>query len=430
MINIMTKRSFGTGLAAAVVITTAGCGDLLDVRNPGIIDAATVDPAANAETFSRSALQSFARSYGDHIIYTAWFTNEMWVGDTFPTRNEFGMRMVDDRNGTYNNDVYQPLAQALAQSEGAADFSQEADSPVDYARARLSSGFSLVLMGEAYCQGVITGGPALSTQETLGQAIGRFDAAIGAAQGATGTEAASYHRAAQVGAARAHLQLGNYNEAISYASAVPADFEYALPYVDDAGSRTRLGNTVFFYSRGGSRESLVVPPHYREMGVEFVGGEPVSDGDSRISYFDAAPQQPQDQTLHFFSQLKFPTWASAIRLASGLEARYIVAEAELHQGSPANALLLINERRAAGGQGAFAGTGDAVLAELMDQRSRDFWLEAKRMGDWRRNMGAVPNILQPGDAYYKDVQGGTVQNQTCWPMPFQEYNSNENIPAP
>ena len=428
MINIMTKRSLGTGLAAAVVVATAGCSDLLDVRNPGIIDAATVDPAANAETFSRSALQTFAAAYGEHIIYTAWFTNEMWVGDTFPTRNEFGMRMVDDRNGTYNG-IYGNLAQGLAQSEGAAEFSQQAESPVDYARARLSSGFSLVIMGEAYCQGVITGGPALSTQETLGQAIGRFDAAIGAAQGLSGAEASNYNFAAHVGAARAHLQLGNYGEAISYASAVPADFEYALPYVDDSGSRGRLGNTAFFYSSGGSRESFVVPPHYREMGVEFEDGEPVSEGDPRIPYFDA-PQMPQDATLDFFSQLKFPTWASPIRLASGLEARYIVAEAELQQGSPGAALALINERRAAGGQGAFAGTGDAVLAELMDQRSRDFWIEAKRMGDWRRNGNAVPNILQPGDAYYKDVQGGTVQNQTCWPMPFQEYNANDNIPSP
>jgi starch-binding outer membrane protein, SusD/RagB family len=426
--NIMTKRSLGMALAAAVVSTTAACGDLLDVRNPGIIDAATVDPAANAETFSRSALQTFAAAYGEHIIYTAWFTNEMWVGDTFPTRNEFGMRDVDARNGTYNG-IYGNLAQGLAQSESAAGIAQEANSPIDLARARLGSGFSLVIMGEAYCQGVITGGPALSTGETLTQAIGRFDEAIGAAQGLSGAEATNYNFAAHVGAARAHLQMGNFGEAISYASPVPADFEYALPYVDDAGSRGRLGNTVYFYSSGGSRESFVVPPHYREMGVEFAGGEPISGGDPRIPYFDA-PQLPQDATLNFFSQLKYPSWASSIRLASGLEARYIVAEAELRQGNPASAVALIAERRAAGGQSAFVGTGDAVLAELMDQRSRDFWIEGKRMGDWRRNAGAVPNILQPGDAYYKDVQGGVVQDQTCWPMPFSEYNANDNIPAP
>jgi starch-binding outer membrane protein, SusD/RagB family len=429
--NIMTKRSMGMALAAAVVSTTPACGDLLDVRNPGIVDAATVDPVENAETFSRSALQSFARAYGEHIIYSAWFTNEMWVGDTFPTRNEFGMRSVDDRNGTYNNDVYQPLAQGLAQSETAADVAQDANSPIDLARSRLSAGFSLVLMGEMYCQGVITGGPALSTGETLTQAVGRFDEAIGAAQGLTGAEATNYNFAAHVGAARAHLQMGNYEQAISYATPVPAEFEYALPYVDQADSRTRLGNNVFFYSRGGAREAFVVPPHYREMGTEFsgIGGELVEAGDPRIPFWDTGAF-PQDGTLPFFSQLKYPSWASAIRLASGLEARYIIAEAELHQGNPASALLLINERREAGGQGAFVGTGDAVLAELMDQRSRDFWIEGKRMGDWRRNMGAVPNILQEGDSYYKAVQDGIVRGQTCWPMPFQEYNANENIPAP
>jgi hypothetical protein len=68
----------------------------------------------------------------------------------------------------------------------------------------------------------------------------------------------------------------------------------------------------------------------------------------------------------------------------------------------------------------------ALMAELMAQRSRDFWLEGHRMGDWRRNPNSVPNILQPGDNYYKP-EVGTVSNQTCMPLPFAERNANPNI---
>ena len=50
------------------------------------------------------------------------------------------------------------------------------------------------------------------------------------------------------------------------------------------------------------------------------------------------------------------------RFASGLEARYIVEQAT---GTDASRLALVNERRAANGQGVFAGTGDALLEELL-----------------------------------------------------------------
>jgi starch-binding outer membrane protein, SusD/RagB family len=430
--NTSMKRACSLALVAGLVTATGACEDLLQVRNPNIIDAGTVDPVDNAETFSRSAWTSFARSYGDHVVYTGWFSNEVWVGDTFPTRNEFGRRAVDARNVTYNNDVYQPLAQALAQSEDAAEIAQAAESDPDYGRARLASGFSLVLMGEGYCRGTLKDGqdygPALTWREVLGKAIDRFDAVIAATAGTTGAEGVGYGQAALVGAARAHLQLGNHAEAIGYAAQVQEGFDLELSYVDQAGARVRLGNRAFQFSLGGTRESLVVPPHYREMGVLVEGGEAVTTGDPRIPYFDGG-MDAQDETLHFWNQAKYPTWSSPMRLASHLEARYIIAEAEYHQGNPGPALTLIEERRSAGEQTPFTGSGDAVLAELMAQRSRDFWLEAKRMGDLRRNPGYVPNVLEAGADYYKDVQDGLVHDQSCWPMPFQEYNANPYVDA-
>ena len=90
-------------------------------------------------------------------------------------------------------------------------------------------------------------------------------------------------------------------------------------------------------------------------------------------------------------------------------------------------LTFVNERRAVGNQDPITTTDtNALMAELMAQRSRDFWLEGHRMGDWRRNPGLVPNILEPGDNYYKPAVG-TVSNQTCMPLPFDERNANPNI---
>src|SRR5437764_186840 len=86
--------------------------------------------------------------------------------------------------------------------------------------------------------------------------------------------------------------------------------------------------------------------------------------------------------VKYVAQAKFNGYGDPIRLASGLEAQYIAAEAALHgTGSTTAALTVINARRAAGGQGAYAGATDSlsVITELLNQRARDFWLEGKTL---------------------------------------------------
>lgn len=407
-------------LALLAVLTPAltACDSFFEVINPNVIDASSVDPVQDGTVFSRSAFQTFAVAYSSgYIVYTAWFTNEAWVGDTFPTRNEYGRRLIDDRNTSTNGDFWFPLQRGIAQSEAAIEILDGvAGQELNVARAAMTSGFALTLQAEAFCEGTmvqpggVPGGKMTPTQ-LLEAALIRFDKAISAGGAATGAEATSIVNAGRVGKGRALLQLGRRAEAAAAVNGVDANFVFNVPYVDDASSRGRLGNGVYFYSAGGSREALVVPPHYRDM------------NDPRITFADAG-RFAQDGVLRFWTQRKFPAWNSNIRLASGLEARYIAAEA----GQNAAAMLtLINERRAAGNQAAINTTNmTELMAELMAQRSRDFWLEGKRMGDWRRNPTAVPHILQPGNTYYKpDV--GTVSNQTCMPLPFAEYNANPNM---
>jgi hypothetical protein len=419
-INRRVRRSIGTLAVAATLTASLTACDLnfFDVENPNVIDAASVDPVADGTIFSRSAFQSFARAFGNgFIVYSAWFTNEMWVGDTFPTRNEYGRRLIDDRNTSSTNDLWNPLTQAIAQGEQVLEILDgEAGQELNLARGAMTSAFGLVLQGEAFCEGTMRGpggepGQLMTPTQLLETAVDRFDRAIGYATAATGTEATTILNASKVGKGRALLQLGRGAEAASAVAGVSSSFEFLVPYVDDAGNRTRLGNGVYFYSAGGSRESLVVPPHYREM------------NDPRVTFWDSG-RNAQDGVTRFWSQSKYESWASGIRLASGLEARYIEVEAG---GSAAAMLAFVNERRAAGNQDPINTTdATALLAELMAQRSRDFWLEGHRLGDWRRNPNSVPDILEPGDNYYKP-EVGTVSNQTCMPLPFAERNANPNI---
>jgi hypothetical protein len=147
-------------------------------------------------------------------------------------------------------------------------------------------------------------------------------------------------------------------------------------------------------------------------------------GDTRIRYRDAQ-RRAQGGQLFLFEQQKYTDWASPYRLASKLEARYIEEEAKQ---DPASLLAFINERRALGAQAPLTGGTLSVLTrELMDQKSRDFWIEGgKRHGDWRRNPGMVPNILPPGSPNYEPTEP-PIGDQTCFPIPATERDRNPNL---
>lgn len=412
------QRFFGSVLAASLALQLAACEGAMEVRNPNIVVADEVDPEQDAATFARSAFQNLATAYGGIVVYTAWFTNEARVGDTFPTRNEYGRRLIDNRNGTHNSEVWAPLALAMESSEGVLDI-LEGKSDVNVARAALTAGYSALLMAEAFCRGAIRVDRSAeyaqpqSKDQMLDHAINRFELAISAGDAAGGAEGTSLANAARVGLARAYLFKGDNANAVSAANQVPDDFNFNLNYVDDASARGRLSNNVHIFSN--ARESLVVGPEWRQI---------ADDGDERIKYIDGE-RMAQDGVHNFYIQQKYPNYAAPIRLASGLEARYIAAEAS---GDVTEQLALINERRAEFGQAPYAGPNDAnsVLTELLFQKGLDFWLEAKRMGDWRRNPDNVKFIIKPSDEYYKpDV--GPMGSDTCFPLPAAETDHNPNF---
>lgn len=412
------QRFFGSVLAASLALQLAACEGAMEVRNPNIVVADEVDPEQDAATFARSAFQNLATAYGGIVVYTAWFTNEARVGDTFPTRNEYGRRLIDNRNGTHNSEVWAPLALAMESSEGVLDI-LEGKSDVNVARAALTAGYSALLMAEAFCEGAIRVDRSAeyaqpqSKDQMLDHAINRFELAISAGDAAGGAEGTSLANAARVGLARAYLFKGDNANAVSAANQVPDDFNFNLNYVDDASARGRLSNNVHIFSN--ARESLVVGPEWRQI---------ADDGDERIKYIDGE-RMAQDGVHNFYIQQKYPNYAAPIRLASGLEARYIAAEAS---GDVTEQLALINERRAEFGQAPYAGPNDAnsVLTELLFQKGLDFWLEAKRMGDWRRNPDNVKFIIKPSDEYYKpDV--GPMGSDTCFPLPAAETDHNPNF---
>jgi starch-binding outer membrane protein, SusD/RagB family len=414
--RMMMRKTKGRTIALLLAgLAASGCNDFLEVTSSGVLESDAIDPGSDAPVFSRSALQNFAVALGNMNLYGAWYTNEARVGDTFPTRNEYGRRDVQSSNGTHSG-VWNTLQTAVASSENTIkEFDAEG---LDLARVQFSAGYSVLFMAEAFCEGTVSissteTGPPMTRAQMLDHSIMRFTEANTTAAALGTADGTAIATAALVGKARAQLLAGRKSEAAATAAQVPAAFSYSVVYIDDASNRGRLGNNLYAFTV--SRLSLVVPPEYRAM---------ADAGDTRIAYNDAG-RVAQDGVLRFYRQRKFLSYADPIRLASGLEARYIKAEAE---GNIDDMLTLINERRAVGEQSTFTSTdADAVLTELMAQKSRDFWLEGHRMGDFQRNPNNVPGIIPPGDTYYKP-ELGVVTGQTCWPVPDTERRNNPKWP--
>ena len=100
----MMKRIWRTGMLALVFTATACSDDFFQVTDPDILESTAIDPVRDGPVLARSAYQNFADSFSQTAVYIAWWAYEARVGDTFPTRNEFGRRFLDDTNGTLNGD--------------------------------------------------------------------------------------------------------------------------------------------------------------------------------------------------------------------------------------------------------------------------------------------------------------------------------------
>ncbi|MGZ8492449.1 MAG: hypothetical protein ACXWZS_09630 [Gemmatirosa sp.] len=408
------RRATGALTTAALLLGGSACNDFLQVDNPNVIDINAIDPVADASTLAGSAQQNFAAAYGWLIMYSSWFSGETLVAETFPTRNEFGQRQVPNTNGSLSTDVWQPLSLAAASTKILLDL--ELPNPttnINYARASLWRGYSFVFMAEHFCQGTVESGPALTTIAMLDSAVANFTNAITVGRANASAEAVALANTALVGRARAHLQAGRKAQAAADADAVPAGFVFNLPFIDDLGNRVRLSNRLwaFTFDRG----SISVAPAFRVT-------------DPRVTFLapgthSLTPQDPASGALYV--QQKYPSFAAPIRVASKLEADYIKAEAT---GTPTEQIAFINARRTANNQPVYAGAADAnsVLTELMTQRGYDFFLEGKRLGDFRRNPTNVLGVPQPGAVYFKPGFA-PIGTQTCYVLPLQETDNNPNF---
>jgi hypothetical protein len=445
-----TRRRAGMLATLGLVAGLGACNDLLTVQNPGKLNDPDLNDPVLVTNLVNSGVASFQQSFDDLVWAGADLGDEAVNGHNFEQWKRIDLRLIEPDNSIMNSSIYQPLQASRFASDSIAgrvkliygDTINNAGR-LGVARLKVFGGYSYIMLGEYFCQAPINASAALPSDSLLARAIADFGEAITYAKAAKGAAAVGTSSAdslitmAYIGTARAYLQMGNKAKALEFATPVAngltyaGDFRYNVTYSDD----TSLPNDVLWTATTGASRYLGVDASFRNLTISSAGG-PVKD--IRVRHTASAikghngltdlftPFQGESHGGFNAAATSVYTASTSIRLASTLEAKYIVAEA---QGATPATLAFVNERRAYGANGAVgtdvALTGDALLAELRDQRRRDFFLDGHRLGDLRRYKAQYGVDQFPSGAH-PNVEWGSYGAATCFTPTINESIGNPN----
>lgn len=400
--------------AALVLAGASACNldKLLSIETPSRVAEEDLLVPANASLIVASAVADFECALGAYVVASGLAAGELLEGTQTASRWAYDRRSVLPNDAHYSTfecqalGVYTPINTARYTNDQArralAGWS-DADVPNRQRLLATSSalaGYSVLLLAEGFCSGVIDRGPELTTAQLLDSAEVRFTEAIAAAQAAADQNLLNL---AYVGRARTRRNQGDLAGAASDAAAVPANFVYNA---NAATTASRRNNRVAAEGAG-----ISVAPTFRNLTVGGVA-------DTRVRAVDAG-RNTSDQINRYWQQQKYASTVTPTPIATWIEAQLILAEA---RGGAEGILILQNLRTAAGLPGLSAAEIADFTGTLREERRRFLWLQGNRWFDLRRdNLTLTPAV---GAAYSK---GGTYGDQRCWPLPDVERSANPNI---
>lgn len=409
--------------AAASAMTACNTDRLLDVTTPSRLGAGQYLVPQNAGLIVSSAAADFECAFGAYVVSSGLTAGELADASQTASRWSLDRRDFLPTDALYSTATCQGLGTytPVSTARFTADQAYQAltgwtDAQVPnrqrlLAQSALYAGYSLVLLGEGFCSAAINQGAELTTAQVLDSAEARFTAALAAAAlvPASDTLARTVTNAAYVGRARVRLDRGNKAGAAADAALVPLGF--ALNATAASNSDRRV-NRVFSENNTGNG-GVTVAPAYRALTVQ---GAP----DPRVRVTDANALAA-DQQNRIFRQTKYAGLDAPTPIATGVEARLILAEA---QGAAGGGVATLNALRARAGV-ALPPLTAAEAADfqntVLEERRRELFLQGNRLYDLRR--ATLTPTPAPNSAYPK---GGTYAGQLCYPLPDAERAANPN----
>ncbi len=436
-IQLRTDRSVLLGLPAALLIAVSaflvlsGCDTLTDVEpNDKTVPADELDNPSSFQARLVGAQADFFFAYDMAVAWQGLYTDEL-----YDPGNEVEQRRVlpsndligaADENPEGIDGLWTPMQRAafvtndLQEDIKAGNFPDQVPDPEnspELARVSLFAGYTKVVLADLFCSLAFNGdGPELSPEETYQQALEDFTEVIDASNADPEIQNAAY-----VGRARTHLQLNNTQQAVDDAEEVPRAFEYK-PNAYSTNSQKEEND---LWNMLTDSQRFTVDPRFREMTIDGTTAP-----DPRVEVFQD-PDDPFgiDGSTPQYQAEKYSSPTSPIRIASWVEAQYIIAEIE---GGQAAVDIINDVRDVQGVSETFSSSDDTEIRnKVMDERRRALFLEGQRMGDLRRYREKFDNLPEEGRfPAGEDVDidpPSEYEDGTCFPLPDAERETNPGI---
>lgn len=417
----MTMTIFGTTLRAAsllapvtLIAVLSACQ--LDVVNPGPIQADALDDT-KALT---SVVNGAGRDLAEALNWTA-YTGGAVSREIFPagSTGSFGItprqqagKLTDDDDDTHWN--FSQRARWTAEDAVTRTkriLGTTATNSATLAQALIWAGYANRHLGENFCDGVINGGPPQPYTVYLERAEANFTEAIAVATAASN---ANLTTAATAGRASVRLLRNNLTGAVADAAGIANTFTYRMPYFT-----TDLDQYNRIYWASANQ-----PYRAHTVWNTFYDTYRKTTRDPRVPFDSSATQLVGDAAVgnlgrvRWYFQTKYPAQASPINLASGWEMRLIEAEAKLVGGDVPGAMTLLNAHRVSLALVPWTATNATeAWTALKRERGIEFWLESRRLGDFRRWAA----LSRPGTS--DDMTG----RDLCFATPLSEKQTNPNF---
>lgn len=425
MLDMLRRPALLVGGALLALVACETAQNPLEVESSSRIPAVNVETPANAQLLVDGAIADFECAFAAYVVQSAT------VGEEFIYAQQTADRVPADRRNTLPTDIrystfgcesigiYTPLQTARASAENILSYLKgwtDAEVPVNRTRligiAAAYAGYSYIMLGEGFCtlafskinpDRSIAYGGEVQRDSVFRIAVNKFTESIAASQATANT---AILQMAYLGRARAKLNLGDYAGAKADAQQVPAGYLKNATYSVTVGRRR---NFVFDENAAANRSSSVGEP-YRSM-----------TGDPRVPVTSTTTVSTTG--IRHYYQTKYATASDPIPLATYEEAQLIIAEADIRANDLVGALAILTAERTRGAQGLFLGVTQAdYMAELVDQRRREMFLESHHLADIiRYNIPVQPPAGTPHHF------GGTYGNQICFPLPSAERLNNPLI---
>ena len=428
MTNRPKNRSLSTlartGLLGLAVAAIAGCGaldELLSVDAPSRVSAADLENPATAGLLVASVANEFRCTLTYYAAASALTGNEWRDASNNSVLNIWDQRVHDTSGygsqyasadcGSGQPALYRPMSRTRWLADYTLGLLSEwtteevPDKAAYEAEVALYAGYSYILFGESMCSVAFDEGPEQMPADAFNLAIARFDQAMAA--GASG----DILHAAQVGKARAQINLNQKSAAMSTASSVPDGFAFELHYSNaEAVTRNKL------WEFNIDHQNVTVAEPYRD--VRFAGIH-----DPRVAVNDANATNSQTGIAIFVSE-KYPDPSSPIEMAGYAEAQLIVAEAHIEAGNLDGAVSIFNGLHIAAGLPAYEGdmTATALMTQLIYERAAENYLEGQHLQDLKRLN--IPLYPPTGT---DDGFGGAYGDEICFELPATEFQNNPSI---